>query len=323
MSDRSIDLIELDRQFESSVEAMATVWNEACGPDLNISPQFVTYNLLPNTGGRQTGWLAVDDGKVVGFALGSMIEGHPSVMPPTTGWIDAIAVLPERQHQGIGRALLSKTETWLTGQGCDYAQLGGSLRPFVPGLPAELKRDAFFRDAGYQMRAGDSGIWDLASNLAEYQPPAGVDEAECAVRPAQPEQGPEILAFMAREFAGRWHYGYQEFLNGGGRFSDCMLLWTESGIEGFCQLTFEDSNRPLERFYPYQLPRPWGQLGAIGVSSSLRGRSFGSALLDAGLRRLHNNGVNGCVIDWTTLTDFYSKFGFSKYRRYWSLMKVL
>ena len=131
------------------------------------------------------------------------------------------------------------------------------------------------------------------------------------------------MAFLAREFAGRWHYSCQEFLDEGGRISDFMLLWTETGIEGFCQLTFEDSARPLERFYPYQLSRPWGQLGAIGVSEHLRGQGFGSALLDAGLRRLHSNGVNGCVIDWTTVVDFYAKFGFSKYRQYWSLMKAL
>jgi len=323
MNDRSIELVELDRQSEGSIEAMATVWNEACGLDLNISPQFVAYNLRPNTSGQQAGWLAVDNDQIVGFALGSMIEDHPSVMPPTTGWIDAIAVLPDRHQQGVGGALLTRAEAWLTGQGCDYAQLGGSLRPFVPGLPAELKLEPFFRRAGYQMRAGDNGIWDLASNLAEYQAPAGVDEAECAVRPAQPGQEADLLAFLAREFAGRWHYSAQEYLDDGGRISDFMLLWAESGVEGFCQLTFEDSARPLERFYPYQLPRPWGQLGAIGVSSSHRGRGFGSALLDAGLRRLHNNGVNGCVIDWTTMIDFYAKFGFSKYRQYWSLMKAL
>lgn len=323
MNDRSIELIELDPQSERDIEAMAAVWNEACGPDLMISAQLVAYNLQPNDGGKQTGWLASDDNQVVGFALGSKLDGHPTVMPANVGWIDAMAVLPDRQHRGIGQALLAQVETWLSGLGCDYAQLGGSLRPFAPGLPVELKQDAFFRSAGYRMRAGDGGIWDLASNLAEYQPPASVEEAPCAVRPAQPGQEADLLAYLAREFAGRWHYTCREFLNDGGRVSDFMLLWAESGIEGFCQLTFEDSARPLERFYPYQLPRPWGQLGAIGVSAGLRGQGFGSTLLDAGLRRLHNNGVNGCIIDWTGISEFYAKFGFSKYRQYWNLMKAL
>jgi GNAT superfamily N-acetyltransferase len=322
-SGSSIKLAGLDRRSDRTVEEMAAIWNQACGAGLSISAQLVAYNLRPSSGGHQAGWLAVEADQIVGFALASRIDAHPSVMPPNIGWIDALAVDPDYQRQGIGHALLSKLEAWLIDQGCDYAQLGGSLRPFAPGLPVELHNDQFFRKAGYQMRAGDSGIWDVAANLAEYQPPMELVEAPCAVRPAQPGQELDLMAYMEREFAGRWHYGCREFLAEGGRISDFMLLWTETGIDGFCQLTFEDSARPLERFYPYQLPRPWGQLGAIGVSEHLRGQGFGSALLDAGLRRLHSNGVNGCVIDWTTRVDFYAKFGFSKYRHYWSLMKAL
>jgi predicted N-acetyltransferase YhbS len=37
---------------------------------------------------------------------------------------------------------------------------------------------------------------------------------------------------------------------------------------------------------------------------------MGAALLDAGLRRLHNNGINGCVIDSATEVEFYRPFGF-------------
>ena len=89
-----------------------------------------------------------------------------------------------------------------------------------------------------------------------------------------------------------------------------MLLWTEAGVQGACLLTFPDSVRPIERYYPYSLPKPWGQAGSIGVSASLRGQGYGSYLLDASLRRLHDNGINGCVIDWTDLLHFYGRFGF-------------
>ena len=143
------------------------------------------------------------------------------------------------------------------------------------------------------------------------------------VRPAQRGDEELLRAFLRREFPGRWHYDFEEHLQSGGRISDYMLLWTERGVDGFCQLTFEDSRRPLERFYPYRLPRPWGQLGAIGVSEAYQGRGYGAAVLDAGLRRLHNNGVNGCVIDWTGIVDFYAKFGFEKYRGYHFLMKEM
>lgn len=100
-----------------------------------------------------------------------------------------------------------------------------------------------------------------------------------------------------------------------------MLLWTKAGVQGACLLTFPDSARPIERYYPYSLPKPWGQAGSIGVSASLRGQGYGSYLLDASLHRLHDNGINGCVIDWTNLLHFYGQFGFQPLRHYAMLTK--
>ena len=48
-----------------------------------------------------------------------------------------------------------------------------------------------------------------------------------------------------------------------------------------------------------------------------------NAVARPALRRLHNNGVNGCVIDWVRRPDFYEKFGFSIYRRYLALKQEL
>jgi predicted N-acetyltransferase YhbS len=49
----------------------------------------------------------------------------------------------------------------------------------------------------------------------------------------------------------------------------------------------------------------------------------GGRLLDAGLRRLRDHGVAGCVIDWTSLLTFYGKFGFAPQRVYEMLGKRL
>ena len=136
-------------------------------------------------------------------------------------------------------------------------------------------------------------------------------------------QEAELLSFLAKEFPGRWHWQAERFLEEGGRISDYMLLWTQEGVQGSCRLTFEDSVNPIDRFYPYGLPRPWAQLGSIGVSAHLRGLGMGLLLLDAGLRRLHNSGINGCVIDWTTLLDFYAKCGFRPYRKWAQLGRTL
>jgi GNAT superfamily N-acetyltransferase len=136
------------------------------------------------------------------------------------------------------------------------------------------------------------------------------------VRPASESDAPALLDFLTQEFPGRWRYEFEEFMRNGERISDYVLLRSGQGIEGFCLLTFEDSVRPLNRFFPWSLPRPWCQLGTIGVASARRGQGLGAVLMDGGLCRLRDSGARGCVIDWTTIVDFYGKFGFTPYREY-------
>jgi GNAT superfamily N-acetyltransferase len=299
---------------------LAEVWNSALPSHLAISPKFVRYNVAPVTGGAQTGQIALLAEEPVGVVLVSRLTSEPTVMPETAGWIDALAVASGAQRQGIGRTLLTWAEEWLASAGCHLSILGKSIRTFLPGPPVEADSVAFFRRCGYK---GESSVWDVAANLATYTPPASLQTFAGMVRPGQRGEEEALLTFLRREFPGRWRFECEEFLRAGHRFSDYMLLWTERGVDAFCRLTFEDSGQPIERFYPYQLPRPWGQLGLVGVSADCRGRGYGLAVVDAGLRRLHNNGINGCVIDWTNIVDFYAKFGFSQYREYQQMQKEL
>ncbi len=304
--------------------AAANLWNAACGPDLAITLAGVRYNTRPSTGAQQAGRIAFVDGHPVGFVLTTEFSaGDPGVSAPEAGWVDAIAVAPAHQGQGIGAGLLDWAEGWLTEHGCTRFRLGGSLRPFAPGLPSGLASEDFFQRRGYAPRAHGPVVWDVAQDLRVYQAPPFVRATLSAqVRPAQPGDEGALLAFFGREFSGRWLYEAREFLTGGGRISDFMVLLTSTGIDGFCWLTYEDSLRSLDRVFMASLPHPWGHLGPIGISSALRGGGYGAAVLDAGLRELRDAGIAGCVIDWTHLLDFYSKFGFRTYRRYEMLTKV-
>ena len=127
---------------------------------------------------------------------------------------------------------------------------------------------------------------------------------------------------MRRQFPGRWHFEFEEFLREGGRIADYFLAFSATALAGFARLTFEDSERPIERFYMHRLPRPWGQLGPLGIAAESRGQGLGAALVDAALRHLHQQGVTGCLIDWTDLLSFYAKFGFGPYRQYAIFMKA-
>jgi GNAT superfamily N-acetyltransferase len=312
----------------SHVQAAAAIWTQACGPELAVSPRFVRYHLSPPEGVTRAGRLAVKDGEPIGFVLASVMRDRPQVMPPQAGWIDAIAVRPASVGQGIGGGLLAWAEDWLAGQGCAYAALGGSIKWFTPGLPASLGSDGFFTRRGFgpfpDASPGHDLEWDVARSLRDYVTPVEVRVArDVRVAPVEPGEEGAVREFLQREFPGRWLYEFEEFLREGGRIGDFVALWSARGVEGCAHLTYEDSLVPLDHYFPYRLSRPWGQLGAIGVSADCRGLGYGGALLDGGLRILRERGVDGCVIDWTTIVDFYGKFGFKFYREFRSWGKGL
>lgn len=292
-------------------------WNSSLDADLALSTELVAFASQPFSGGAQAGRIALVDGQPAGAVLVSAHPNAPDAMPQDVGWIDAIAVDRPFQRRGIGRRLLAWAEEWLASQGAVCITTGCGPHNLTPGVPAGAR--PFFRACGFALC--DWTNWDVARNLSDYSAPPTLREVPAAAYPARPGQEELLLGFLGREFPGRWLFDAREYLRVGGRISDFMLLWTDRGVEGACKLCFEDSAWPLGRYFPYSLPRPWGQLGFIGVAAERRGEGMGLFLLDAGLRRLRDNGVNGCVIDWTDLLDFYGKAGFAPYHAWSVLMK--
>ena len=310
------------RTFDiSDLNSLVTIWNAACGINLAITPRVVEYNTRASTGAIQAGQVWLEQNKPVGFVLASALPNDPQTSPRDLGWIDAIAVAPELRRRAMGSELLAWAEEWLREQGCARVRLGGGLRPFTPGYPTELGNLKFFTQRGYAPRPNSETVWDVARDLANY--PTNELPNDLTIRPATQNDISNLRTFFAREFPNRWLYEYAEFLRGDGRISDYLVLVTSRGVDGFGRITLEDSERPIERFYPRTLARPWGQLGPLGISKDARGKGLGGALLDGALQHLRNLGVRGCVIDWTDLVGFYRKFGFTPHREYAMLLKTL
>lgn len=294
------------------------IWNAASHRDYSINERFLTYNLIPTTGEVIEGRIAIHHGEAIGFILACAVTNDPSV---TLGWVSAVAVQPSSQRQGVGSDLLSWAETWSKEKGCKRIRIGGNLRPFAPGLPYVMHENAaFFKKRDYESPSHQPYEYDIARSLKDYQQIYS-KPGRAELLPMQPGDEHLLLDFLHREYPGRWEFEACEFVRNGGRPSDYLLLRVNDKVEGFCRLTFIDSERPIERFFPQRLPPPWGQFGPLGLSKAVRGTGLGGYLIDAAALHMQSLGVNGCVIDWTALLELYGKFGFKVYNQYISLFK--
>ena len=94
-------------------------------------------------------------------------------------------------------------------------------------------------------------------------------------------------------------------------------LFHNDAIHGFASIQDSSNKYPISgAVWRNALGENWGTLGPIGVSQKVRGHGWGGAILSAGLLELKSRGVKQCLIDWTTLEEFYGKHGFVKTRTY-------
>lgn len=103
------------------------------------------YGVTPETAAdalrtTRSGWLCEDRGKVVGFCIGDRASGEVVVL----------AVLPDFEGQGIGRALLTLVHDCLAAAGHETPWLWSNPDPSV-------RASGFYARMGYRVTAETSG----------------------------------------------------------------------------------------------------------------------------------------------------------------------
>lgn len=229
------------------------------------------------------------------------------------GYLTLLAVHPAFQRRGIGSQLLAAAEAKLRAEGATSVVVGGSFHHVVPGIPAlGDPAMAFFEAHGYAL---GKEVWDVRRNLA--LPPAlpelGALPEGIVLRPLRPEEAEPMLAFLNRDFAGRWPRDVAHHLSHGGPAQAVFGLFVNAEPLGFALLHPPGSPGALRwaGFVP-----DVAALGPIGVSSSLRGQGLGLALLVRALEALRDRGARETVIDWTDLLDFYARCGLQPWLSY-------
>lgn len=100
-------------------------------------------------------FLAQSDGATIGFM--SVLRHFPHAAE-----LYVLAVLPEWHRRGVGRALLTAAEAWLSGNGVEYLQ----VKTLGPSRP----NDAYDRTRGFYEAQGFRPLEELTAIWGESNP---------------------------------------------------------------------------------------------------------------------------------------------------------
>jgi GNAT superfamily N-acetyltransferase len=244
------------------------------------------------------------------------------------GWLQIVAVTPGRQRQGIGRAIVERLLDGARADGRVRVHLGRGIHYLFPGVPVDMVgARPFFEALGARLGHETCDVRSsLDGRATTDRDRAALAEAGLTARPMVASEGDALLDFLDREFELDWVHDQAWAMHRGMAPHDIVLLVPEGApgppvaskaMAGFATL-HQRGNGPLfgPRFWEDLLEPSSGGLGPIGIVESLRGRGLGRAFLAASLDTLHARGARDCVIDWTTLLDFYGPFGFRPWKRY-------
>jgi GNAT superfamily N-acetyltransferase len=204
------------------------------------------------------------------------------------------AVLPSREHAGVGRRLLRRALDELTVSGCRRATLGTT---------AVLVRAAgFYESAGFKRTGRVSDFFGMP--LSEYERPL---DDEFPVREAVPEDGPALQRMVNEAFR------LERFFVTGDRLGDADLrdLFTR----GTFLLAARPEEAPSASVYLQRKDNGRTYLGMLAVDPAMQGRRLGALMMAAAERWCRQQGSTGIDIRVvnlrTELPPFYLARGFT------------
>jgi len=276
-----------------------------------LDPNFLPDNLP----------VAVEDGSIVGFALGlaRQVPLFLQGLEPDSAWVPAFGVDPRFRRRGIGRALFEYLVERFKGQGRRTLDISPYVpNYFVPGVDVHAYPEtiAFLEKAlGFTTRYH---AISMGADLTGFQiPPELLDLEEkreredgVTIRPVTPADLPDVMPFIVQHFGWDWYRHAQDYLLeyfGDSPQQICFLVARQHGVVvGFCQ-------QRRERFGPF------------GVQPDCRNLGIGRLLLFRCLATMSARHVFYAYFLWTgeDAARLYSLAGFKRRREFAVLRKEL
>ena len=225
------------------------------------------------------------------------------------GSIPLLLVDPSAQRRGIGTRLLEAGMGRLAELGAATVGLGSGGNDYIwPGVPDDLPGAVrFFQARGWGF---DHTVIDLMADLRRYRAPTGVGErAARAGVSVQVMAAPEragVIAFEAATFPD-WVVWFE-------RLDSSVLVARDRAGIVVGTLLFRG---PLgATIYAPMLGPEAGTIGCVGVAAPARGAGVGSAMVARASELLRDAGTRACHIGWTRRERFYTRLGYTPWRRY-------
>ena len=225
------------------------------------------------------------------------------------GSIPLLLVDPSSQRRRIGARLLEAGMARLAELGAATVGLGSGGDDYIwPGVPDDLPGAVrFFEARGWGF---DDTVIDLVADLRGYEAPAGVGEragrARVAIEVMAKAERAEVMAFEAVTFPD-WVVWFE-------RLDSSVLVARDRAGVVVGTLLFRG---PLgATIYEPMLGPEAGTIGCVGVAALAQGAGIGSAMVARASELLRDAGTRACHIGWTRRERFYSRLGYTPWRRY-------
>lgn len=256
-----------------------------------------------------------EDQRLVGWVASKAPSGEYEARDPDRAHLTALVF----ERVEVGRRLLVAALEALHELGYRSVQFGGDWRHFFAGSPTDWPEiDILLESYGLDVTVE---VVDLVGDLDRYfgLPRELAPEFDgVEMRPCRRDDWSRVERFLAREFPGRWRADARAKWEAEPEPAFMHGLFVEGDCEGFAITQRRNCKLPIAGMVwaPELFEVPWAALGPIGLSKEVRGHGLGDALLSNALLALKREGVRRCLIDWTTLGEFYKRHGFKVFTTY-------
>jgi GNAT superfamily N-acetyltransferase/predicted GNAT family N-acyltransferase len=315
--------MEYKKIEETYLNDFLTVWNEEFGKYYPLTQFLIHRNILNcKNVDHEASTMIYDEHIFVGIIIGKVWNESFEVLGyQDLAWISILYVNPNYRQGGIGSSLIKHAEDVFYAKQKQTIVLGKDPNNFFPGIPNEFHQYyQWFEKRGYQLLRD---TYDLMRTVDDCSSLVVLPNISYEILFLNKDYFASTLEFMHNNFPGRWTYELSNYIEQGGTGKEYLILLDNNHVIGFCRIN--DNNTQIINYnmtWSALFDIPSG-IGPLGIDQNYRKLHLGYYIVGYATNQLIQKKVSNIVIDWTSLTSFYAKFGFHIWKTYRYAQKTI